>query len=49
MILPWLVGEVLGAAGPLAMVYLVLGSLVCDLVAFAALLRARLKAGVATA
>jgi FHS family Na+ dependent glucose MFS transporter 1 len=47
MILPWLVGEVLGAAGPRAMVYLVLGSLAFDLVAFAALLRARLMAGVA--
>jgi FHS family Na+ dependent glucose MFS transporter 1 len=48
MILPWLVGEMLGAAGPRAMVYLVLGSLLCDLVAFIGLLVARLKAGVAT-
>lgn len=48
MILPWLVGEVLGAAGPRAMVYLVLGSLLFDLLAFAGLLRARLKAGVAS-
>jgi fucose permease len=49
MILPWLVGEVLEAAGPRAMVCLVLGSLVCDLLAFASLLRARLEAGVARA
>jgi FHS family Na+ dependent glucose MFS transporter 1 len=49
MILPWLVGEVLGAAGPRALVYLVLGSLVFDLVAFAGLLRARRGAGVASA
>lgn len=41
MILPWLVGQVLEAAGPRAMVYLVLGSLICDLLAFVGLLRAR--------
>lgn len=45
MILPWLVGQVLEAAGPRAMVYLVLGSLICDLLAFVGLLRARSKAG----
>jgi MFS transporter, FHS family, Na+ dependent glucose transporter 1 len=43
MVLPWLVGQVLGAAGPRALVYLVLGSLTCDLLAFAGLLRARAK------
>jgi FHS family Na+ dependent glucose MFS transporter 1 len=48
MILPWLVGEVLGAAGPRAMVYLVLGSLILDLLAFAGLLRARRRAGIPT-
>jgi FHS family Na+ dependent glucose MFS transporter 1 len=41
MILPWLVGQVLEAAGPRAMVYLVFGSLICDLLAFVGLLRAR--------
>ncbi len=41
MLLPWLVGQVLGVAGPRAMVYLVLGSLLCDSIAFVALLRAR--------
>ncbi len=44
MILPWLVGVVLKAAGPRAMVHLVLGSLVCDLAAFAGLLWARGRA-----
>jgi MFS transporter, FHS family, Na+ dependent glucose transporter 1 len=43
MVLPWLVGQVLEAAGPRAMVYLVLGSLVCDTLAFVGLLRARAK------
>ena len=43
MVLPWLVGQVLEVAGPRAMVYLVLGSLVCDLLAFVGLLRARSK------
>lgn len=43
MLLPWLVGQVLGATGPRALVYLVLGSLICDLVAFIGLLRARAK------
>jgi MFS transporter, FHS family, Na+ dependent glucose transporter 1 len=41
MILPWLVGRVLEASGPRAMVYLVFGSLICDLLVFAGLLRAR--------
>ena len=41
MILPWLVGQVLETAGPRAMVYLVLGSLICDLLAFVGLLRTR--------
>lgn len=44
MILPWLVGQVLEEAGPQAMVYLVFGSLICDLLAFAGLLRARSRA-----
>jgi MFS transporter, FHS family, Na+ dependent glucose transporter 1 len=43
MVLPWLVGQVLGAAGPRALVYLVFGSLACDLLAFMGLLRARAK------
>jgi FHS family Na+ dependent glucose MFS transporter 1 len=43
MILPWLVGQVLEAAGPRAMVYLVFGSLICNLLAFAGLLRTRSK------
>jgi FHS family Na+ dependent glucose MFS transporter 1 len=43
MILPWLVGQVLEAAGPRAMVYLVCGSLLCDLLAFVGLLRTRFK------
>lgn len=43
MVLPWLVGQVLKATGPRAMVYLVLGSLVCDLMAFVGLLRARFR------
>ncbi len=44
MVLPWLVGQVLEVAGPRAMVYLVLGSLLCDALAFAGLLRARSRA-----
>ena len=43
MVLPWLVGQVLGLAGPRTMVYLVLGSLACNVLAFAGLLRARAK------
>jgi FHS family Na+ dependent glucose MFS transporter 1 len=43
MILPWLVGQVLEATGPRAMVYLVFSSLICDLLAFVGLLRARSK------
>ena len=43
MILPWLVGAVLEATGPRAMVYLVLGSVIGVLLAFAGLLRARSK------
>lgn len=43
MILPWLVGQVLEATGPRAMVYLVLGSVICDLLAFVGLLRTRSK------
>jgi FHS family Na+ dependent glucose MFS transporter 1 len=43
MILPWLVGQVLEATGPRAMVYLVCGSLLCDLLAFVGLLRTRSK------
>jgi len=41
MILPWLMGHALEAAGPRAMVYLVLGSLMCDLLAFVGLIHAR--------
>jgi len=44
MVLPWLVGQVLGAAGPRALVYLVLGSLVCDLLVFVGLLYTRARA-----
>lgn len=43
MILPWLVGHVFEAAGPRAMIYLVCGSLLLDLLAFAGLLYARFK------
>jgi fucose permease len=43
MVLPWLVGQVLEEAGPRALVYLVLVSLLCDLLAFAGLLYARSK------
>jgi MFS transporter, FHS family, Na+ dependent glucose transporter 1 len=48
MVLPWLVGQVLDVAGPRAMVYLVFGSLTCDLLAFVGLLRARSKVVVDT-
>ncbi len=41
MVLPWLVGQVLEAVGPRALVYLVLVSLLCDALAFVGLLRAR--------
>lgn len=41
MVLPWLVGRVLGIIGPAAMAYLVFGSLVCNLVAFIGMLRLR--------
>jgi fucose permease len=43
MVLPWLVGFVLGLTGPSAMATLVFGSLLFDLVAFAGLLRVRAK------
>ncbi len=43
MILPWLIGEVLNITGPRAMVYFVLGSLLCNLLAFVWLIRARAK------
>jgi hypothetical protein len=39
MVLPWLAGQAIGALGPRALAYLVFGSLVCNLGAFAALLR----------
>jgi FHS family Na+ dependent glucose MFS transporter 1 len=39
MLLPWLVGQVIEVTGPRALVYLVFGSLVCNLLAFAAMLR----------
>ncbi len=41
MVLPWLVGYVLGIVGPSAMAYLVFGSLACNLVAFIGMLRLR--------
>jgi hypothetical protein len=41
MILPWMVGQVLATTGPRALVFLMLGSLTCDLLAFVGLLRAR--------
>ena len=37
LLLPWLVGQVLDATGPQALVYLVTASLVCNLVAFGGL------------
>lgn len=49
MLLPWLVGTVLGAVGPRAMVYLVLASLLFDGVAFVALVRARSRSAVDSA
>jgi FHS family Na+ dependent glucose MFS transporter 1 len=41
MILPWLVGQVLDATGPQALVTLVLASLVFNVVAFVAIMRLR--------
>jgi MFS transporter, FHS family, Na+ dependent glucose transporter 1 len=41
MLLPWLVGQVIEVTGPRALVYLVFGSLVCNLLAFVAMLRLR--------
>jgi FHS family Na+ dependent glucose MFS transporter 1 len=41
MVLPWLVGRVLGIIGPAALAYLVFGSLACNLVAFISMLRLR--------
>ncbi len=41
MLLPWLVGPVIGAAGPAAMVFLIFGSLVLNLLAFVSMLRLR--------
>jgi FHS family Na+ dependent glucose MFS transporter 1 len=41
MVLPWLVGQVIDVSGPRALVYLVFGSLVCNLLAFVVMLRWR--------
>jgi FHS family Na+ dependent glucose MFS transporter 1 len=41
MVLPWLVGHVMGVTGPRALASLVFGSLVCTCVAFVVLLRLR--------
>jgi MFS transporter, FHS family, Na+ dependent glucose transporter 1 len=41
VVLPWLVGPVMAATGPRALVYLVFGSLVGNGLAFVAMLRAR--------
>jgi len=41
MLLPWLVGRVLGLIGPAALAYLVFGSLALNLVAFVSMLRLR--------
>ena len=41
MVLPWLVGQVLDATGPQAMIYLVLASLIFNMAAFVAMLRFR--------
>ncbi|CAG0936675.1 Glucose/mannose transporter GlcP [Thermoflexales bacterium] len=50
MMLPWLVGQVLQGSGPQALIYLVFGSLVFNLMAFVAILRLRRTASmVATA
>ena len=46
MVLPWLVGQVLATAGPRALVFLMLGSLTCNLLAFVGLLRARAQMAV---
>jgi FHS family Na+ dependent glucose MFS transporter 1 len=41
MVLPWLVGQVMEGTGPRALVYLVFGSLVGNVLAFVAMLRVR--------
>jgi len=41
MVLPWLVGQAIVVTGPRALVYLVFGSLVCNVLAFVAMLRWR--------
>jgi len=41
MILPWLVGKVIGSAGPRAMVFLIFGSLLLTAAAFGAILKLR--------
>ena len=41
MVLPWLIGQVLDATGPQAMIYLVFASLIFNLAAFIAILRFR--------
>ena len=48
MVLPWLVGQVLQGVGPQALIYLVTISLVCNLIAFASILRLRRTASHAT-
>jgi hypothetical protein len=40
-VLPWLVGQVMAVTGPRALLYLVFGSLVGNVFAFAAMLRLR--------
>jgi FHS family Na+ dependent glucose MFS transporter 1 len=41
MVLPWLVGKVIGAAGPRAMIFLIFGSLLLTILAVGAILRLR--------
>jgi len=41
MVLPWLVGQAIAVTGPRALVYLVSGSLLCNVLAFVAMLRWR--------
>lgn len=41
MVLPWLVGQAMAVTGPPALLYLVFGSLVCNVLALAAMLRLR--------
>jgi MFS transporter, FHS family, Na+ dependent glucose transporter 1 len=41
MVLPWLVGQVINLSGPQVMVYMVLGSLLFNFIAFTSLLRLR--------